>query len=384
MAADCSYATDAVGSGVAAALRAVDCVAADTTATAFGRLFAPGGAMTDVLTIVLTLFVAFFAIALLLGRANLSVRSLTPRMITLGLVLTFATSWIAYQSVVWNLTIGAPDWIATQLIGGEGPATQTFADKIDVVFMAIQQTTQGNQDFSAFSPEGMMWLGALLFLLGTVGVLVTARIALAILLAIGPVFVVMALFNGTRGLFTGWLKGVVMVALAPLFVVLGGTVMLELAVPILAALTATAGTIDPQAAMAFFLIGAVHVALMMMVMKVTGTMVAGWSVFGLARGEEDRPAPAAAAVPLAAPPAASAVQPASRTGVAPPLATSRSTAVAANDPGAPAAVQRSVPIPAASGSGQASAPPGFAPTTRVRGIGNRFRPAYGYKTEKVR
>jgi type IV secretion system protein VirB6 len=31
-----------------------------------------------------------------------------------------------------------------------------------------------------------MWLGALLLLLGTVGVLVTARIALAVLLALGP------------------------------------------------------------------------------------------------------------------------------------------------------------------------------------------------------
>ncbi len=63
------------------------------------------------------------------------------------------------------------------------------------------------------------------------GLLVTARIGLALLLALGPIFVVLALFDGTRGLFTGWLKGLVMLALAPLFAVLGGTIMLELAVP---------------------------------------------------------------------------------------------------------------------------------------------------------
>jgi hypothetical protein len=109
-AAACQQALEGVGAGVAASLRAVDCVANGVTTQAFGRLFAPGGSLVPVLTILLTLYVAFFAISLLLGRSRLGVRSLTPRMITLGLVLTFATSWLAYQSVVWNLAIGGPDW----------------------------------------------------------------------------------------------------------------------------------------------------------------------------------------------------------------------------------------------------------------------------------
>ncbi len=288
MSAACDLAMDNLSGGVAGALNAIDCMASDVTSETFGRLFAPGGMLGTVLTILLTLYVAFFAIALLLGRSNLDVRALMPRMITLGLVLTFATSWVAYQSVVWNLAIGAPDWLAGLLLGSEGSATQNFGANLDVVFTAVQQTTANNQNFSAFSPPGMMWLGALLLLLGTVGLLVTAKIGLALLVALGPIFVVMALFNPTRGLFAGWLKGVVMLALVPLFAVLGGSIMLELAVPVLAALVAVPNQIDPQAAMAFFLIGAVHCALMAMVLKVASTMVAGWSVFGFA--SEARPA----------------------------------------------------------------------------------------------
>ena len=97
-------------------------------------------------------------------------------------------------------------------------------------------------------------------------------IALAILLGLGPVFVVLALFRGTRGLFVGWLKGVVLLALAPLFAVLGGSIMLELAVPVLAALVAVPGQIDQQAAMAFFLVGFVHAALMLMALVVSAMM----------------------------------------------------------------------------------------------------------------
>ena len=57
------------------------------------------GALLPALTILLTLYVAFFAFSLITGRCRLGISALTPRMITLGLVLTFATSWIAYQSV---------------------------------------------------------------------------------------------------------------------------------------------------------------------------------------------------------------------------------------------------------------------------------------------
>lgn len=378
MSAACQADAAEVGNGVAAALRAVDCTAGEFTAQAFGRLFAPGGALTPVLTIALTLFVAFFAISLLLGRSSIGVRSVTPRMITLGLVVTFATSWVAYQSVVWNLALGAPDWLATVLGGTDGSATQIFAQKIDVVFLAVQEATKGQEDIGAFSPAGILWLGAMLFLLGTVGVLVTARIGLAVLVALGPIFVVMALFSGTRGLFTGWLKGVVLLALTPLFAVLGGGVMLELAVPILAALSATPGMVDPQAAVAFFMIGAVHVALMVMALKVAGTMVAGWHVFGLARNDEERrserdraPAPPAAQTAAAATQSQTSSSGAAQRRIAVSAVT---PATAANDvgPGAQGSTRRETRIVSAA-QGGSQVQPLSSPTSRASGIGSRFR-----------
>ena len=119
-------------SGVAPALRAVDCLANETTAAAFGRLFGGNGALVPALTGLLTLYIAFFAISLLTGRSRLGISALTPRMMTLGLVLTFATSWIAYSQVVWNLATGAPDEIAGVLTGAKGSATQIFGDRIDL------------------------------------------------------------------------------------------------------------------------------------------------------------------------------------------------------------------------------------------------------------
>jgi type IV secretion system protein VirB6 len=366
--------------GVAPALRAVDCLANASAASAFGRLFGPQGALLPALTILLTLYIAFFAISLLTGRSRIGISALTPRMMTMGLVLTFATSWVAWQGVVWNLAVGAPDQLAGILMGAPGSATQMFADRLDIVFAAIRQTAEiaggaapaGKED-GAFTPGNLMWLGTLLLLLGTVGVLVTARIALAVLLATGPVFVVLALFSGTRGLFAGWLRGLVMVALTPLFVVVGGGMMLELLVPVIGGLAGEGGGVSGQGAIALFLIACVHVALMAMVMKVTSTMVSGWQVFGLASGRQvDRTgAPASAGMTNAgavAPAAAASPGFARTSGMA---SAGFQTVVVENGGGSPSSSSHSRTIVDRTAS---TAQPGLPPLARnrSRGIGSRF------------
>jgi type IV secretion system protein VirB6 len=375
----CDMAAQSMGSGVSAALSAVDCIASGVSEQAFNRLFGSEGQFTLALTALLVIYVAGFGISLMLGRSNLGVRALLPKMITLGLVVGFATSFVAFSTFFYNIFIGGPDTIAGVLTGTSGEsATVVFAQKLDVVFLAVQQAGGDTKDISAFSPQGMMWFGAMLLLLGTVGLLVTARIALALLLALGPIFVVLALFEGTRGLFTGWLKGLTMMALAPLFAVLGGSIMLEMAVPVLAALVAVPGKIDQQAAMAFFLVGAVHMALMFLSLKVAGTMVAGWQVFGLVpsrdriRGD-DGPRPVPVPQPVGSAPRNLNVAAAS-----PGLAPRRTdlgplqTVVAANDTGSAGRVSRETRVLATS-SGVGQVTPLNPAASRTQGIGNRFR-----------
>jgi type IV secretion system protein VirB6 len=386
MATTCDLAAQDMGTGVAAALTAVDCIASQVSEQAFGRIFGTEGELALVLTMLLVLYVAFFGISLMLGRSNLSIRALVPKMLTLGLVLSFATSFAAFSAIFYNLFVEAPDYLAGVLTGTDGSATATFAIKLDIVFLAVQEASTGQTDINAFSPPGMMWLGAMLLLLGTVGLLVTARIGLALLLAIGPIFVVLALFNGTRGLFVGWLKGLVMLGLAPLFAVVGGSIMLEMAVPILAALVAVPGQIDQQAAMAFFLVGAVHVALMLMVLKVASSMVGGWQVFGLVpnsfeeKGRDmTRPQPT---VDVRVPDQRAAqTTPVGATDQRRLDVASFQTVSAANDAGSASdrgSTRETRVFATSSGDGQVA--PLNPSASRTRGIGSRFRSAGSAKS----
>ena len=276
--------------GVADALSKVDCLASEATEVSFGRLFGAHGSFQTALTIILTLYVALLAFNLLTGRSALRVSVLTPRMMTLGLVLTFATSWIAYQSVVWNLATGAPDEIASVLVGTKGSATTIFAQRLDGVFNAITDaasavtptpsTAAPGVPVAAVptlaSPANIRSIAGLILLLGTGGVLVVCRLALAALLIIGPVFIVLALFDGTRGLFEGWLKSVAMFALVPLLTVIMGSGALVAISPMVAGLGEGGAEISLRSAVSILVASIIYVALMLVVFKVAASLTKGW------------------------------------------------------------------------------------------------------------
>jgi type IV secretion system protein VirB6 len=304
--------------GVADALQKVDCLANDATAMSFGRLFGAHGSFQTALTIVLTLYIALLAFNLLTGRSALRLSVLTPRMMTLGLVLTFATSWIAYQSVVWNLATGAPDEIASVLVGSKGSATVLFAQQLDGFFDAItnaasaippQTPAVAAATPALTSPANILSLGALIMLLGTVGVLVVCRLALAALLIIGPVFIVLALFDGTRGLFEGWLKSVAMFALVPLLTVVMGSGALVAIAPMVAGLDQAGGQIPLKTAVTILVASIIYASLMLLIFKVAANLTRGWRMSraqsqaasdrasAFAAGHQERPLNAAQSTP---------------------------------------------------------------------------------------
>src|SRR5207245_2141842 len=108
------------------------------------------------------------------------------------------------------------------------------------------------------------------------GVLVVCRLALAALLILGPVFIVLALFDGTRGLFEGWLKSVVMFALVPLLTVVMGSGALGAIGPMVASLDQGGGEIPMRTAVSILVASIIYVSLMLLVFKVAGMLTRSW------------------------------------------------------------------------------------------------------------
>jgi type IV secretion system protein VirB6 len=400
---DCAALIAQAGSGVAPTLQAVDCMTASAGPGSFGHLLGAQGALAPVLTAALTIYVAAYGLALITGRVRLGLGGLSARMLAIGAVLAFATSWLFYGALVYSLATRAPDQVAGAILGTHGSATTTFARRIDTVFAAVgdathqaaeedatrnaeaaalqaqtpgaapvaaAQTRVANSQTAGFSPASVAQAGAIVLLLSTVGVLVTARIVLAALLLIGPLFVVMALFGPARGLFGGWCRTLLLAAFAPLLVVLGGAFTLELAVPTVARLLAPDG-IDQEAASGFFLIATVHAALMAMALRAAASMVTGWRPWGrgapdrFASARRDDPATMVIAAPGTPMPRSLATIAGNRTQIL-PTGLARSTS-------SETAVSATRDIRTGTTFSPATAP-GTAPR-RSAGIGSRFRPA---------
>jgi type IV secretion system protein VirB6 len=137
--------------------------------------------------------------------------------------------------------------------------------------------------------SGLLWLSAISLLLVTLGLLIAAKIVLAFLLAVGPIFIGMLLFDQTRGLFEGWVRATISFAMAPLAVNVFGAVMLMILAPFLEIL------VDNASKTAFDMGPIITIALIIAVFAIVmmfglGAVAAIGRGFATERRREDGPA----------------------------------------------------------------------------------------------
>jgi type IV secretion system protein VirB6 len=135
---------------------------------------------------------------------------------------------------VFDLLSRGPDQIAAALLGNSGGATHAFAERLDGIFDRFINLAQAleSKGQSGQLAARWVWASTLLLMLCTAGLVLVVKVVMAVLLALGPLFIVFALFDGTRGLFEGWLKTSIAFALAPLLIVIGGVGAITILAPI--------------------------------------------------------------------------------------------------------------------------------------------------------
>ncbi|WP_443750205.1 type IV secretion system protein [Asticcacaulis solisilvae] len=301
---------------VSGSLQAMDCHITQAVQTGYDRLFGPGGAFGHALQAALIIYVALIAYGFMTGRTQLTITMMSPRIVTMALVLTFVTAWPAYHAIFYGLLMNGPDEVAAALLGERGSAVMHFAQGLDglfVKFADIAMQLDGNTAGQAATakadaassmlgpkpmPVTLFWLSGLFMLVSTLGALILTRMVLYLLLIIGPLFIVLGLFPQTRGLFNGWIRTSLIFSLAPMLIVLGGTAALMLFIPLIESI----GN-DPQAAVKavqpmviLFMGSLIYCAFLFTLMWVAASLVRDWQAAlrdkpGSGRGSS-APAPA--------------------------------------------------------------------------------------------
>jgi len=224
-------------------LGVVDCNVRDLVHTGYMAIFQPGSAISGLLTALLTIYVAIMGYRLLLGQTELRVSDFALNAVKLGVVIALATQWDTYQTVVYNLLFRGPEQLAGMIAAAVHPDSALIhGDVFDGLQTAFDELSGFGAGYAAHSPPSaspmlggagfaalLLTSSASILLLSTLGVLLIAKIVLGLLLAVGPLFIGLFLFDSTRGVFEGWLRACFAFAFAPLAI----TVLLGIALTML-------------------------------------------------------------------------------------------------------------------------------------------------------
>jgi type IV secretion system protein VirB6 len=200
----------------------VDCHVQNVGAGGYQALAAPGSVLSLTLTGLLTLFVALFGYRMLLGQSP-ALREGVLALVKIGIVLALATGWPAYRTLVYDVTLRGPAELAATVgqpagLPGAGGglvsrlgATDTALVALAIAGAGVKPDTRSAELVPPQPANGFdtfaLGTARMLFLTAAIGALAAVRLTAGLLLALGPFFIAFLLFEGTRGWFEGWVRG---------------------------------------------------------------------------------------------------------------------------------------------------------------------------------
>ena len=309
-------AIDATAGSAETMVNTVDCYMQSTVQAGYANLLGPGSVFGYALTIALTVYVAIVGYRLIFGRSTLSMGEMAPRMLLIGAVLALTSNWATYQMLVYDVLTDGPQEIVSA-INPSSSQSSSVNQRVDMLSGRMVDLADAWTEFDAqpqnAAPDGavkaeqkgeadilpptvtgitaiiapkdslgpnMLMLSALLLVLASAGVLVVAKIILGLLLLLGPLFAVLGLFAGTRGLTLGWARAAVLMALVPVMATItaaGSTAVIE---PVLAEMyvSANQGIFSLRAALTILVIVLITVAVAVQLFRIGRTIVSGWTI----------------------------------------------------------------------------------------------------------
>lgn len=161
------------------------------------------------LRVALVLYVLLYGYAILRGTISEPVMDFAIRSIKLALLYALATTAAYSGFVTQPLFTDLPNALTQAISGSAAPNVGAAFDQFLAYAGYLSETIA--REGSAFDPApyivaaAVLVIGALACALGF-GVVMVAKLALALLVALGPIFIAMALFDATRRYFFGWLS----------------------------------------------------------------------------------------------------------------------------------------------------------------------------------
>jgi len=170
--------------------------------------------VTPVVSAGLTVGFLVYALAVIRGTVEMPVSDFLWRCFRIGVIVSIATAGGLYQSSIADAIVSTPDALAQALVSGSTTKPSSAGGVLDeTAAKAFDVAAKQWEKASIFSKQGIMYVFySLLIIVSTVilisigaAFLIMAKVAIAILVGIGPLFIFMLLWQPTQRFFEIWI-----------------------------------------------------------------------------------------------------------------------------------------------------------------------------------
>src|ERR1035438_7816685 len=166
------------------------------------------GVLEPAVVTLATVYVMAWGYLHLTGKINEPIEAALKRIALIAMVLGVGLRLWLYNSLIVDTFYNAPAQLAAAVIGGTDPI-----DTIDTIW-GCGGTVAGNLwqkggvmtgDFGYYLAGAMVWSLVGILCVYSMFLIALSSIALAVLLALGPLFIAALFFDGTRRFFSAWI-----------------------------------------------------------------------------------------------------------------------------------------------------------------------------------
>jgi type IV secretion system protein VirB6 len=207
------------------------------------------------------------------------------RLITLAVILGCALHLWLYNSLIVDTFFNAPSQLGAVVVGAYDPVTivdQILFDGSDAANLLL---TKGGllNGFSFYLAGAAVYLMVGLTAIYTIFLLSLSRIALSVLLALGPLFIALLLFNTTKRFFEAWLAQLMNYAFITILTVLSAALMLKVVTVAAEQAVSAGGAISIASAVRVCLAAGLTFLVMRQVMPMAAGLASGLALssFGI-------------------------------------------------------------------------------------------------------
>lgn len=242
-----------------------------------------GGYVNGLIITVATLYIMNFGSQVLYHKVTLELMTVVRTLSFLIVIMTLTTHWPMYHLFIYNIFTNEPVHLGQYLLGG--------AD--NSVSVVNQLWTQGClAGGKLFASGGLNNLSYYVYGMAILVVtfmnafyalclFVMAKMAVAVLLAIGPVFLLFLLWDSTREMASGWFKALLNYALIPVITTSILLLTNQLTLTTLPGLTASVSDPKLQGIMPFFALSLMSGFLLRQVMSLAAGLSGSISLDGI-------------------------------------------------------------------------------------------------------